>query len=187
MRGLTRPRILNHVGDRVTAGRPQGVQTTGRRRARQGPLACDVEADTARDGEPRIVGRPPRIVPVEELLPATAAENVEDQMRTLLRGYRRCHPVERRHLLEGYRYRHMARRVGGVGSVGTRTWIVLLTGRRRRRPTLSPGQAGRPVGARAVRGSRSGAQPRAARRPRPAVDAGRHRHLPRLAALHLDR
>ena len=81
------------------------------------------------DGAPRIVSRPPRIVPVEELFPATAAENVEDQMRTLLRSYRRSLPVERRHLLEGYRYRHMARRVGGVGSVGTRTWIVLLTGR----------------------------------------------------------
>ena len=50
-------------------------------------------------------------------------------MRTLLRSYRRSLPVERRHLLEGYRYRHMARRVGGVGSVGTRTWIVLRTGR----------------------------------------------------------
>jgi len=44
-------------------------------------------------------------------------------------SYRRSLPVERRHLLEDYRYRHMARRVGGVGSVGTRTWIVLLTGR----------------------------------------------------------
>ena len=53
------------------------------------------------DGEPRIVSRPPRIVPVEELFPATAAENVEDQMRTLLRSYRRSLPVERRHLLEG--------------------------------------------------------------------------------------
>jgi uncharacterized protein (DUF2252 family) len=50
-------------------------------------------------------------------------------MRSLLRAYRRSLPIERRHLLEGYRYRHMARRVGGVGSVGTRTWIVLLTGR----------------------------------------------------------
>jgi hypothetical protein len=80
-------------------------------------------------GEPRIVSSPPRIVPVEELFPATAGEEIEEQMRSLLRVYRRSLPVERRHLLEGYRYRHMARRVGGVGSVGTRTWIVLLTGR----------------------------------------------------------
>ena len=50
-------------------------------------------------------------------------------MRDLLRTTGAACPPERRHLLEGYRYRHMARRVGGVGSVGTRTWIVLLTGR----------------------------------------------------------
>ena len=81
------------------------------------------------DGEVRIVSRPPRIVPVEELFPGAAGEEIEEQMRSLLRAYRRSLPVERRRLLEGYRYRHMARRVGGVGSVGTRTWIVLLTGR----------------------------------------------------------
>ena len=78
------------------------------------------------DGAPRIVSRPPLIVPVEELFPG---ESVEEQMRDLLRAYRRSLPVDRRHLLEGYRYTHMARRVGGVGSVGTRTWIVLLIGR----------------------------------------------------------
>ena len=50
-------------------------------------------------------------------------------MRALLRDYRRSLPVERRQLLESYRYAHMARRVGGVGSVGTRAWIVLLIGR----------------------------------------------------------
>ena len=70
-----------------------------------------------------------REIPVEELFPAAASEEIEEQMRSLLRAYRRSLPVERRRLLEGYRYRHMARRVGGVGSVGTRTWIVLLTGR----------------------------------------------------------
>jgi uncharacterized protein (DUF2252 family) len=46
-----------------------------------------------------------------------------------IREYRRSLPADRRHLLEGYRYTHLARRVGGVGSVGTRTWIVLLIGR----------------------------------------------------------
>ncbi|HZB76411.1 MAG TPA: DUF2252 family protein [Solirubrobacteraceae bacterium] len=46
-----------------------------------------------------------------------------------IREYRRSLPADRRHLLEGYRYTHLARRVGAVGSVGTRTWIVLLIGR----------------------------------------------------------
>jgi uncharacterized protein (DUF2252 family) len=92
----------------------------------------------------RIVSRPPRIVPVEELFPATTSEAVEAAMRTMLRAYRRSLPVERRHLLEGYRYRHMARRVGGIGSVGTRTPIVLLTGRDDEDPLfLQVKQAGR--------------------------------------------
>jgi uncharacterized protein (DUF2252 family) len=122
-------RIRSHVGDRVTPKerraferRVAGARTKDHLRA-MSKLAQRV------DGEPRIVSRPPRIVPVEELFPAAAGQDVEEQMRSLLRAYRRSLPVERRHLLDGYRYRHMARRVGGVGSVGTRTWIVLLTGR----------------------------------------------------------
>jgi uncharacterized protein (DUF2252 family) len=122
-------RILNHVGDRVTPGERRAFKrSVAGARAKDHLRAMSKLAQTV-DGEPRIVSRPPRIVPVEELFPATAAEGVEEQMRSLLRAYRRSLPVDRRHLLEGYRYRHMARRVGGVGSVGTRTWIVLLTGR----------------------------------------------------------
>jgi hypothetical protein len=122
-------RILSHVGDRVTPGERRAFERrVAGARAKDHLRAMSKLAQLV-DGEPRIVSRPPRIVPVEELFPAAAGEEIEDQMRSLLRAYRRSLPVERRHLLEGYRYRHMARRVGGVGSVGTRTWIVLLTGR----------------------------------------------------------
>ena len=122
-------RILSHVGDRVTAEERRAFERrVAGARAKDHLRAMSKLAQRV-DGEVRIVSRPPRIVPVEELFPATAGEDVEEQMRSLLRAYRRSLPVERRHLLEGYRYRHMARRVGGVGSVGTRTWIVLLTGR----------------------------------------------------------
>jgi hypothetical protein len=121
-------RILTHVGDRVT---PKERRAFKRRvagaRAKDHLRAMSKLAERVA-GEPRIISSPPRIVPVEELSPAAAGEDVEDRMRSLLRAYRRSLPVDRRHLLEGYRYRHMARRVGGVGSVGTRTWIVLLTG-----------------------------------------------------------
>ena len=43
--------------------------------------------------------------------------------------YRRTLPRDRRHLLESYRYVHAARKVVGVGSVGARTWILLMVGR----------------------------------------------------------
>ena len=126
---LDAARILSHVGDRVTAEERKGFERRVAGARTKDHLRAMSKLAQRVDGEVRIVSRPPRIVPVEEMFPAAASEEIEEQMRSLLRAYRRSLPVERRHLLEGYRYRHMARRVGGVGSVGTRTWIVLLTGR----------------------------------------------------------
>ena len=81
------------------------------------------------DGRLRIVGDPPLIVPVEDLASGIPAQRVEDMARSVLRAYRRTLPGERRRLLERYRYVHLARKVVGVGSVGTRAWIALLLGR----------------------------------------------------------
>ena len=81
------------------------------------------------DGELRIVGDPPRITPIEDVLPGAEVEHLEDTIRRMVRGYRRSLPRDRRKLLETYRYVHAARKVGGVGSVGTRAWILLLLGR----------------------------------------------------------
>ena len=50
-------------------------------------------------------------------------------MRRMIRTYRRTLPRDRRNLLESYRYVHAARKVVGVGSVGTRSWILLMVGR----------------------------------------------------------
>jgi uncharacterized protein (DUF2252 family) len=121
-------RILSHVGDRVSDKERQAFRRRVAGAEAKDHLRAMSKLAALVDGEPRIVSNPPRIVPVEEVF-AAAAEEVEDRMRTLLRSYRQTLPDDRRRLLEGYRYRHMARRVGGVGSVGTRTWIVLLTGR----------------------------------------------------------
>ncbi len=80
------------------------------------------------DGQPRIISDPPLIVPIEEL---TADEPALDR---LLQTYARTLAPNRRHLLEGYRPVHFARKVVGVGSVGTDAWIVLLLGRDERDP-----------------------------------------------------
>jgi uncharacterized protein (DUF2252 family) len=118
--------ILSHLGDRVTRDeRAAFKRRVAGARAKDHMRALSKLTERV-DGKPRIVSRPPRIVPIEELFPG---QEVEEQIRALIRLYRRSLPVERRHLLEGYRYAHMARRVGGVGSVGTRAWIVLLIGR----------------------------------------------------------
>jgi uncharacterized protein (DUF2252 family) len=81
------------------------------------------------DGRPRIISDPPLITPIEELLPGAQAGAVEAEVQQLLRRYRTSLQSDRRRLLDGYRYGHLARKVVGVGSVGTRAWIVLLLGR----------------------------------------------------------
>ena len=81
------------------------------------------------DGEPRIISDPPLIVPIEELLPERIERDaVEDEMRDLIRAYRRTLETDRRHLLEQFRFVDLARKVVGVGSVGTRAWIALFLG-----------------------------------------------------------
>ena len=81
------------------------------------------------DGELRIVADPPLIVPLEDLTPpGRTREQSEQAMRELLGSYRKTLPYEP-HPLAEFRFVHMARKVVGVGSVGTRAWIMLLLGR----------------------------------------------------------
>jgi uncharacterized protein (DUF2252 family) len=81
------------------------------------------------NGQPRIAARPPLVVPIEDLAQGQDPARLEKIMLSLLRGYGRTLQDDRRHLLETYRSVHMARKVVGVGSVGTLTWIILLLGR----------------------------------------------------------
>jgi uncharacterized protein (DUF2252 family) len=80
------------------------------------------------DGRPRLVGDPPLIVPIEDLFSDMESQQVDEAIHNLLRSYRRTLAGDHRHLLEGFRYVHAARKVVGVGSVGTRAWIVLMLG-----------------------------------------------------------
>ena len=81
------------------------------------------------DGQLRIISDPPLIVPVEELFPQLESEALAESFHRLIRGYRRSLQTDRRHLLEEFEFHHIARKVVGVGSVGTRAWILLLVGR----------------------------------------------------------
>jgi uncharacterized protein (DUF2252 family) len=81
------------------------------------------------DDELRFVSEPPLIVPIEDLVPAgTEWDHTETLIKELLASYRRTLGVEH-HPLEEFRYVHAARKVVGVGSVGTRCHILLLIGR----------------------------------------------------------
>ena len=82
------------------------------------------------DGQRRIISDAPLIVPIEELIqPGSGRDDVDGELRALIRSYRRTLETDRRELLESFEYVHAARKVVGVGSVGTRAWILLLLGR----------------------------------------------------------
>ncbi len=113
----------------------QSTASAKRRKVMQKNLAKTRAKDSLRafdklttivDGEPQIVSDPPLIVPIEDL---AEGRNVEQFARSVNRGYRRTLQGDRRHLLERFRYVHAARKVVGVGSVGTRAWIMLMVGR----------------------------------------------------------
>jgi uncharacterized protein (DUF2252 family) len=89
------------------------------------------------DGHRRLVSDPPLVVPIEDLLPpGSARDDIDGELHNLIRSYRRTLETDRRELLESYRYVHAARKVVGVGSVGTRAWILLLLGRDEQDPLL---------------------------------------------------
>ena len=82
------------------------------------------------DGEPRISADPPLIVPIDELWPGDQAATLLglDPRAPVASTGAPCRPTAGA-LLERYRFVDLARKVVGVGSVGTRAWIVLLLGR----------------------------------------------------------
>src|SRR6476659_8163903 len=81
------------------------------------------------NGEPQIISDPPLLVPARELLDEGQEQEYEERMREMLGRYRESLKGDRRHLFDSYRFVEMARKVVGVGSVGTRAWVLLMMGR----------------------------------------------------------
>jgi uncharacterized protein (DUF2252 family) len=78
------------------------------------------------DGQRRIISDPPLIVPIEQVFAGVQADAIYQLLRAVLGKYRRTLQSDRRHLLEQFTLVQVARKVVGVGSVGTRAWIVLM-------------------------------------------------------------
>ncbi|MGH3579542.1 MAG: DUF2252 family protein, partial [Mycobacterium sp.] len=88
------------------------------------------------DGETRFVSDPPLIVPIEELVPEAEGARLTGRMHGLLGSYRKTLQSDRQHLLNQFRFVSIARKVVGVGSVGTRAWVILMLGSDGRDPLL---------------------------------------------------
>lgn len=117
---------LATIRERVTATRRKAFDKNVAKARSRDSLQAFEKLTTVVDGERRIISDPPLIVPIEELAEAAQSAHLLDRLGDLLRRYRESLTTDRRHLLEQYRLAHVARKVVGVGSVGTRAWILLL-------------------------------------------------------------
>jgi uncharacterized protein (DUF2252 family) len=81
------------------------------------------------DGRRQIAPDPPLLVRLQDLLPDAERGELEKLLGRLIERYSQTLQTDRRFLLESYRVADMARKVVGVGSVGTRCWIILLLGK----------------------------------------------------------
>ncbi len=111
--------------DTSTRERVRKALAKSRTRDSQQALA---KLTTRVDGRPKIISDPPLIVPIEEIFADLDAENLYRELRQRLRDYRATLQDNRRVLLDQFEFVQAARKVVGVGSVGTRAWIVLMLG-----------------------------------------------------------
>ncbi|MFF8836903.1 DUF2252 domain-containing protein [Streptomyces sp. NPDC015130] len=109
-------------------GRKKLARAMAKARTRDSLQAFDRLTETV-GGRPVIAADPPLLVPAGDLMPEFERNALEEQFRDLMKRYGATLQSDRRTLLSGYRLADVARKVVGVGSVGTRCWIFLLLGR----------------------------------------------------------
>jgi uncharacterized protein (DUF2252 family) len=105
-------------------------KTVGKARTRDSLQALSKLAERV-DGQYRIASQPPVVIPLTEVAASLgiSADEIEEGIHDQFRAYRETLPEERRHLLERFELVDVARKVVGVGSVGTGAYIALLQGR----------------------------------------------------------
>src|SRR5262245_17055534 len=125
-RRLDADRALELLGPEVTARMAKRTEKALAKARTQDSLTAFNKLTRQVDGQPRIVSDPPVVVPIREL---PDGESLFERIHEVVRNYRRTLETDRRHLLEQFRVVDAARKAVGVGSVGTRAWIVLFIGR----------------------------------------------------------
>ncbi len=123
------PTLMQRWGGQVKKKNVRQVEINIARATRRDQIRARSKLTRMVDGELRFVSDPPLLVPVSELLDESNAELLRETIHDAIRGYRRTLAGDRRRLLENYRFVDLARKVVGVGSVGTRAWVALFVGR----------------------------------------------------------
>ena len=139
MRGFAQQPFLEvwyaHLDIEQAIGEFRSQMKTGRLKKAENLLAKAHTKDSTKalsklttvvEGRRRIISDPPMIVPIEEVFSDVQASALYEEIRTVLGKYRRTLQSDRRHLLEQFTLVQAARKVVGVGSVGTRARILLM-------------------------------------------------------------
>jgi uncharacterized protein (DUF2252 family) len=119
---------LQELGSQLT---PRQAKRTGKALAKartRDNMSAFAKLTRVVGGETRIVAEPPLIVPIDDLAQGSERDEMFDALHEQLRSYRDTLEYDRRPLLDQFRLTDFARKVVGVGSVGTRAWIALLLG-----------------------------------------------------------
>ncbi len=127
---LTKGGNSKQVAAQVKKGAERAQRTAAKAHSRDSLQALSKLAEVV-DGRYRIVSQPPVVIPARDLeaMYGYSGDQIQEVIHQQFRAYRATLQEDRRHLLERYEYVDIARKVVGVGSVGTRAFIVLLQGR----------------------------------------------------------
>ena len=127
---LTKGAKTKQAAAQAKAGAQRARVNVAKAHARDSLQALSKLAEVV-DGRYRIVSQPPVVIPARELqaMYGYSGDEIQEMIHHQFRSYRATLQEDRRHLLERFEVVDMARKVVGVGSVGTRAFIVLLQGR----------------------------------------------------------
>jgi uncharacterized protein (DUF2252 family) len=117
---------LRNVKSQLKATRVKDTEAMLKKAHTHDSMQALSKLTTLTDGQRQIISDPPTIVPVEELYADVQVSAIYQQIQSVLSKYKRTLESDRRHLLDQFRLVQVARKVVGVGSVGTRAWIALM-------------------------------------------------------------
>ena len=127
---------IAQLGSQITAKAVKRTEKTIAKARTRDSMSAFSKLTHEVDGQARIVADPPLIVPIADLAQGSERAEMFEALHELVRSYRASLSQDLRVLLEQYQLTDFARKVVGVGSVGTRAWVALLIGVDGRDPLL---------------------------------------------------
>jgi uncharacterized protein (DUF2252 family) len=121
--------LLTSVRSRQSSDQAKRMRKEGARMAGRDNAQAFAKLTEIVDGRARFRSEPPLVVPIAELLGDIGSEWIHKEAHRMLDEYSATLEDDRRRLVLEYRFEDLARKVVGVGSVGTRAWVALMLGR----------------------------------------------------------